>query len=85
MDWKTLFVHGQIRNGYIWVYRGTHEYIWVYRDIHGHVWVYTAYYRGIHGYIMGIHGSISLYKGIQVCMNICLNTQKNKYTTIRDT
>ena len=41
--------------------------------------------RGVHGYIMGIHGPISAYKGIQVCMNICLNKQKNKYTTIRDT
>ena len=68
MDWKTLFVHGQITYGYIWVYRG----------VHGHVWVYTVYYRGVHEYIMGIHGSISAYKGIQVCMNICLNTQKKR-------
>ena len=33
-------------------------------------------WRGVHGYIMGIHGPISAYKGIHVCINVCLNTQK---------
>ena len=45
-----------------------------YRGIHGHVWVYTVYYRGIDGYVMGIHRPIWAYRGIGVCMNICLNT-----------
>ena len=27
------------------------------RGIHGFVWVYTLYCRGVHRYIMGIHGS----------------------------
>ena len=70
MDWKTLFVHGHITN----------EYIWVYTGIHGHVWVslYTTGVYNVHGHIMVIHGSISAYKGLRVCMNICLNTHTHK-------
>ena len=56
------------------------------------IYGYTGAYMGICGYTlyttgvyMGIHRPICVYRGIQVCMNISLNTQKNKYTTIRDT
>ena len=49
--------------------------IYGYTEAYMGMCVYTLHTTGV---CMGI---LWAYKGIQVCKNICLNTQKNKYTT----